>query len=81
MLLAFASKAVWVAVLIGLSKSLVLFTLPKPTLVGLIPEAIFASVMAPVAIAGLEAVPVKSPANLILPFANEVASAVMEAST
>ena len=72
----FLSKAALTAVEIGLSKSLVLFTFPKPTLDALIPFAIFSSVtarffillvvIASVEIIGLsdeEPVPAKSPAN------------------
>ena len=80
----FKSNAACCAVLTGLSKSLVLSTLPNPTLEALIPVAIFASVMAPVAILtfviaplvmnGASAVPVKSPASCILPFVNASAS-------
>ena len=69
----FKSKAACVAVLIGLSASLVLSTLPNPTLLALMPDEILASVMAPLAIfvlvmalfaiIGADAIPDKSPAN------------------
>ena len=69
----------------GFSKSLVLSTLPNPTLEALMPEATFTSVMAPVAIfelviallttIGASAVPPKSPANLIFPLVVGSASA------
>ena len=78
---AFKSSAVWMAVLIGLARSDVLSTFPKPTLVALIPEAIFAFVITPTAISGLAAVPVKSPDSLIFPLIKEVASTVLAAST
>ena len=61
----------------GLSKSLVLSTLPKPTFDALIPLAIFISVtapfaifevtMAPLATSGRAAVPDKSPASFNIP--------------
>ena len=69
----------------GLSISLVLSALPKPTLEALIPEATFTSVIAPVAIfelvialftiIGASAVPPKSPASFIFPFVVGSASA------
>ena len=74
----FKSNAAWVAVLICLSISAVLSTLPNPTLEALMPEATFTSVMAPVAIfelviallttIGASAVPPKSPDNWMIPF-------------
>ena len=38
--LAFKSRAVWVTVLIGFAKSVVLFTFPRPTIVEVIPETL-----------------------------------------
>ena len=71
------SSAACVNVLIGLSISLVLSTLPKPTFDALIPLAIFKSVtaplaifevtMAPLATRGKAAVPDKSPASFNIP--------------
>ena len=68
----------------GFSKSLVLSTLPNPTLEALMPEATFTSVMAPVAILelviallttiGASAVPPISPVNFIIPFVTASAS-------
>ena len=83
----FASSAVCVKVLIGLSTSLVLSTFPKPTLEALIPVAIFASVtalfaslavvIAALATSGKAAVPDKSPANFTTPFVLASASATV----
>ena len=70
----FKSNTACCAVLTGLSKSLVLSTLPNPTLEALIPVAILAFVMAPLTIEGASAVPVKSPASLIFPLVNASAS-------
>ena len=65
----------------GLASSDVLSTFPKPTLEELIPEAILAFVMTPIAISGLAAVPVRSPASLIYPLIKAVASSAFEPST
>ena len=71
----------------GLSTSLVLSTLPKPTLDALIPVEIFASVtelfaslsvvIAPLVTTGIAAVPDKSPANFTTPFVLASASATV----
>ena len=71
----------------GLSKSLVLSTLPNPTLEALIPIEILASVtallpifsvvIAPLATSGMAAVPLKSPANFMTPLLIASASATL----
>ena len=73
LILYFKSIAACVAVLTGLSASLVLSTFPNPTLLALMPDDILISVMAPLAIlelvmallaiTGAVAIPDKSPAN------------------
>ena len=80
------SSAACVKMLIGLSKSFVLSTLPNPTLEALIPVEIFVSVtallpifsvvIAPVATTGMEAVPLKSPANFMTPLLIASASVI-----
>ena len=81
---AFKSNAACVKVLMGLSKSLVLFAFPNPTFEALIPVAILIFVIAaseillvliaPVAIVGISDVPLKSPASFIFPFVVAFAS-------
>ena len=71
----------------GLFTSLVLSTLPKPTLDALMPDVIFASVtelfasllvvITPLATTGMAAVPDKSPANFTTPFVLASASATV----
>ena len=76
-----------VALLTGLFKSLVLSTLPRPTLFALMPLAIFESVIAPLIILSVfmalllmiieSAVPPKSPANFKIPLVLVLASTIV----
>ena len=72
----FKFNAFCVRVLIGLLRSSVLFTLPSPTLLALIPAAILLFVTTPSAIIGAFAEPAKSPANFRIPFVFIVASGI-----